>query len=190
MGPEHVFLALLKAPSVAADTLVELGVTLEKANELAQHARSLSRQPDTEAKHVQPNPAMHALHGCVAGFAAAFGHETPSSEDWLLAIAYLQGNVLAFCGTASSSVVEALRDRGVRVPELEPPVYRPMRDVQDVEVAEAELSAVIEGLRRRHPPGSEWRWGFNWTDDEPRRARIIAEGGIELDQIIADAGST
>ena len=121
------------------------------------------------------------------GFAAAFGHEIPSPEDWLLAIAYLQENVLAFVGTTSRAVVEALRVRDVRVPESDPPVFQPMRDVRDADVAEEDLSAVIERLRRQHPPGSEWRWGFNWTDDDPRRARIIAEGGIDLEEIIADA---
>jgi tRNA A37 methylthiotransferase MiaB len=48
-------------------------------------------------------------------------------------------------------------------------------------------------LGERHPPGSEWRWGFNWypagPDDQggPRRAWVGAEEGVDLTDALATA---
>ena len=52
---------------------------------------------------------------------------------------------------------------------------------------EAELGPLLDVLRRQHPPGSEWRWGFNWTPDEPRRATVGAEEGIDLDAALRES---
>lgn len=52
-------------------------------------------------------------------------------------------------------------------------------------VAAEELRPVVDLLGERHPPGSEWRWGFNWVGD-PRRGRISAETGIDLEAIVAE----
>jgi len=42
-------------------------------------------------------------------------------------------------------------------------------------------------LIQQHPPGSQWRWGFNWLPGMPRRARVDAEEGIDLDALLAQA---
>jgi hypothetical protein len=55
-----------------------------------------------------------------------------------------------------------------------------------VEVTEAELQPMIDLLVQRHPPGSEWRWGFNWLPGEPRRARVDSEEGVDLDAVLAE----
>jgi hypothetical protein len=56
-----------------------------------------------------------------------------------------------------------------------------------IEVTEAELQPVLDLLTRKHPPGSAWRWAFNWLPGEPRRAHVDAEEGIDLDRILAEA---
>lgn len=55
-----------------------------------------------------------------------------------------------------------------------------------VEVAEAELEPIIELLRERHASSSDWRWGFNTARDDPGRARVHTEDGIDLDAIVAE----
>jgi hypothetical protein len=58
-------------------------------------------------------------------------------------------------------------------------------------VREAELKPVIDVLSERHPPGSEWRWGFNWLPDpgegRPRRAWVGGEEGIDVEAALAAA---
>ena len=100
--------------------------------------------------------------------------------------------LLARAGSSQQALLEALARRGVRVPEVDPPAYRPWRGHHRVEVTEAELEAVIEVLSERHPPGSEWRWGFNWLPGEPgdggpRRAWVGGEEGIDLEDALATA---
>ena len=73
------------------------------------------------------------------------------------------------------------------MPEVDPPLYRPWRGHQRIEVTEAELRPVLDVLTERHPPGSEWRWGFNWLPDGPRRAWVDGEEGIDLDAALAAA---
>ena len=95
-------------------------------------------------------------------------------------------------GSSEQDLLEALARRGVRVPEVDPPLYRPWRGHQRIEVTEAELRPVLDVLTERHPPGSEWRWGFNWLPDgpaegAPRRARVDGEEGIDLAAALAAA---
>jgi hypothetical protein len=89
-------------------------------------------------------------------------------------------------GASPAAILDALRRRGARVPDVDPPVHRPMRGHRRVEIDEAELQPMIDLLVQRHPPGSEWRWGFNWLAGEPRRARVDSEDGLDLDGILAE----
>ncbi|HEV8652405.1 MAG TPA: hypothetical protein VG276_24220 [Actinomycetes bacterium] len=73
------------------------------------------------------------------------------------------------------------------MPEVDPPLYRPWRGHHHVEVSEAQLKPLIDLLIQQHPPGSEWRWGFNWLPGQPRRARVDAEQGIDLGRVLTQA---
>jgi hypothetical protein len=88
-------------------------------------------------------------------------------------------------GASQAAILEALRRRGIGVPEVEPPLYRPWRGHHRVEVEEAELGPLLDLLGQQYPPGSQWRWGFNWLPGEPRRARVDAEEGIDLEEVLA-----
>jgi hypothetical protein len=59
------------------------------------------------------------------------------------------------------------------------------RSVVPVQVGELLPVALLDLLGREHPPGSEWRWGFNWLPGEPRRARVDAEEGVDLATALA-----
>jgi ATP-dependent Clp protease ATP-binding subunit ClpA len=194
VGPEHYLLALLAEPSVATEALAEVGVTYDRLDDQLRNQEE--EEPEwappryDQAKGLSPNPAAYQLEARAEGLALAWGHRWPEPEHFLLAMVYADDGVAArlhHLGASQPAVLEALRRRGVRVPEVEPPAYRPWRGEHRVEVDQAELQPLIDLLIRQHPPGSEWRWGFNWLPGEPRRARVDAEEGIELGEVLAQA---
>jgi Clp amino terminal domain, pathogenicity island component len=190
IGPEHFLLALLAEPSVASETLEALGVTYER---FAEQVRSARHDPDLPARAgertgILVNPAAHELIGWARGLAAAAGFERPRPADWLVALLYADERCdmwLQAFGTSARTVADALAARGVVVPAWPAPEHRPWRGARHVYVSEAELEPALKLLNERHPPGTEWRWGFN-NVGEPRRGRITAEEGIDLDAIVAE----
>jgi hypothetical protein len=196
IGPEHVLLALFAEPGPATEALEEVGVTRERAE---QDARARSRSdppppPYDPAAGLSPNPAWYKLTGCAKGLALAAGRRPePEPEHFLLALVYggELGPLLRGVGTSEPALLEALARRGVQVPESDPPAYRPWRGLHRIEVTEAELEPVLDVLAERYPPGSEWRWGFNWLPGDPaggpRRARIDGEEGVDLDAALTAA---
>jgi ATP-dependent Clp protease ATP-binding subunit ClpA len=197
VGPEHVLLALFDEPSAATEALEELGATRERVE---QHTRATSwsdppRRPDDPSRGQSPNPAWYKLTGCAAGLALAAGRRRPDPEHDLLALVYTGHTVaplLHGLGSSQQALLEALARRGVGVPAVDPPEHRPLRGFHRVEVTQAELRPVINVLIERHPPGSEWRWGFNWlpgdpVEGQPQRAWVGAEEGVDLDAALATA---
>lgn len=191
VGPEHYLLALLAAPSVATEALGELGITHQR---LVDDLASLAVGPEWpryDAKGLSPNAAAYKLEARAEGLALAFGHRSPEPEHWLLATIYHDSDWvvgrLHHLGATQLAILDALRRRGVRVPEVDPPGYRPWRGHHRVEVDEAELKPLIDLLIQQHPPGSQWRWRFNWLPGVPRRAWVDSEEGIDLDEVLAEA---
>jgi hypothetical protein len=198
IGTEHVLLALWDEPSVAVEALEELGVTREGAEE---HARAVGRAEPPgpaydPATGQSPNPAWYGLAGMAEGLALAAGRRRPRPEHFLLAMVYGEHDVaplLEEAGSSQEALLAALARRGVAVPEVDPPVYRPYRGFYRVDVSEAELKPMLKVLGERHPPGSEWRWGFNWypagpeEEGGPRRAWVGGEEGIDLEAALAAA---
>jgi hypothetical protein len=197
IGTEHVLLALFDEPSPATEALEELGVTRERV-EQATRAMGRGDPPAPRydpAKGLSPTPAWYSMTGCAKGLALAAGRSSPGPEHFLLAMVYGEHGVaelLHGAGASEQALLEALARRGVPVPAVDPPVYRPMRGHHRVVVTEAELMGVLDVLRERHPPGSEWRWGFNWLTEDPekgrpRRAWVGGEEGIDLEDALATA---
>jgi ClpA/ClpB-like protein len=198
IGTEHVLLALFDEPSPAIEALEELGVTRDRVEEAARAMGRIEPRPpryDPRAG-LSPNPAWYKLTGCANGLALAAGRRRPGSEDFLLAMVYGEHTVaelLHEVGANEQALLDALARRGVAVPTVDPPVYRPWRGHHRIDVTEAELKGVLKVLGERHPPDSEWRWGFNWypagPEDEggPRRAWVDGEEGIDLDAVLAEA---
>jgi len=193
VGPEHFLLALLSESSVATEVLSNLGVTYDR---LADHLRSHRGDPDVpdprydpEQGLCGPNPAGHQLMGRSAGLAAAWGFTTPEPEHWLLAMIYSEhavASLLDYLGVSQTSLLNELHHRGIRVPDVDPPAYKPWRGHHEIRIDASELQAVLDLLTERHPPGSEWRWGFNWLPAEPGRARVDSEEGIDLEAILTE----
>ena len=193
IGPEHYLLALIAEPSVATEVMRELGVTHERlAARLGELKTVNGRRPRYRASGwTTVNPAAHEVAAWARGVAAGRGRRRPAPEDWLLAVIYQGANLVASVldglGVSLPAVTEALRRQGVWTPDFAPESYRPWRGNHRVEVARSEWQAVVDLLCERHPPGSEWRWGFNSRRDRPGRVQFVAEDGIRLDAIVAEA---
>jgi Clp amino terminal domain, pathogenicity island component len=196
IGTEHVLLALFDEPGPATEALEELGVTRELVEEEARaHSRSDPPPPPYQpGQSLSPNPAWYKMTGCAKGLALASGRHRPEPEHYLLAMVFDEHAVsplLRQLGSSERALVDALARRGVRVPEVDPPVFRPWRGFHRIEVTEAELEAVIHVLNERYPPGSGPEWGFNWLGDPeaggPRRAWVGGEEDVDLDAALATA---
>jgi hypothetical protein len=195
IGCEHVLLVLLATPSVASETLEELGVSREVVVE-RMRGSAIEGEPRTKGLHLAP--AAHALRGRADAFAAVDGARPPGREHWLLALVWDDKNMavqlLHGLGATQPAILDGLRARRVRVPDLGPPRYAPWRGRHTIEIDEGDVRPLLNLLIREHPPGSEWRWGVNWTRDEPRRGIFVAEEGIDLDAALrasrGDGGKT
>jgi ATP-dependent Clp protease ATP-binding subunit ClpA len=194
LGPEHYLLAVLAEPSVATETMAELGVTYDRlAPEFGRMMKFVNgrRVRYIEAKGITTNPAAHNVSGWAKGFAGASARERPTSEDWLLSIVYCGDSVVASAlhnfGVSAAAVVDAIRRRGLKTPDFEPEEHRPWRGPRTTEVARSEWQAVVDLLNEKHPPGSAWRWGFNSRKDRPGKIQFAAEEGIDLEAIVAEA---
>jgi ATP-dependent Clp protease ATP-binding subunit ClpA len=193
LGPEHYLLAVLAEPSLATDVMAELGVTdVAVASRLARMKTANGRRTRyIESKSVTTNPRAHDVSGWAKGFAAAVGRHEPSPEDWLLAVLYEGGGVvdslLDELGLSRAAVVDALRGRGVKTPDFEPREERRWRGRQEVEVNRSEWQALVDVLSARFPPGHKLRWGFNSRRDRPGKIQFVAEEGIDLEALVAEA---
>ena len=78
-------------------------------------------------------------------------------------------------------------DGDIETPVVAPEEYRPWHSFRTTEVARAEWKAVVSLLQERHPPGSQWRWGFNSRKDRPGKIQFSAEDGIDLEAVVAEA---
>jgi hypothetical protein len=183
-------LALLAEPGVGTEAMAELGITHDR---LADRVRELTRVNGKrvryrESKGITTNPAAHDVWGWARGYAAASGRQTPTPEDLLLAVLYISNgivtSVLREFGSSAAAVVDALRARGVAVPQYQPVEDQPWRGIRKVEVARSEWRSVVDVLNEKHPAGSRWRWGFNSTRDRPGKIQFFAEQGIDLAAIV------
>ena len=195
LGPEHLLLAVLAEPSIATEIMADLGVTHDGLAAQFGGMKTVNgrRIRYIESKGVQVNPAAHKVSGWARGFAAASGRERPTPEDWLLSIIYHDpdkvGAAVHGLGISAAAVVDAIRRREVKTPDFAPEEHQPWRGFSITEVARSEWKSVVDLLNEKHPAGSEWRWGFNSRKDRPGKIQFLAEEGIDLEAIVAEARS-
>jgi ATP-dependent Clp protease ATP-binding subunit ClpA len=190
VGTEHILLALLAEPNAASEVLGGLGVTHER---LKAHITTLKPDPDDPVPKAGTvpgmTPAAYGLMGWATGFAAAAGVSSPRPEHWLIAFLYAsdRGTIwLNPFGVTAKAVTDALAIRGVRVPEFPAPEHQPWRGGHMMYVSMRELQPIIDVLSEKHPPGSEWKWGYNMVG-KPQRGRVHAEEGIDLAAVVTQA---
>lgn len=193
VGPEHFLLAVLAEPGVVREVLAGLGLTHDRlATALAgMKIANGKRLRYFASKGATTNPAAHQVIGWAQGFAAASGRMKPKPEDWFLAIAYgdcgVAESIVHTLGLSTAALVQAVGAAGVRVPDYLPTETRPWRGHREVEIDRAEWQAVSALLSKQHPPGSDWRWGFNSRRDRPGKVQFLAEDGIDLESIVSEA---
>lgn len=189
VGPPHIVLALLDDDSPAGRVLADLGLGREQALQCLHAVPSKRKQGAGRFE----NPALYKLYGVATGLAIAEGARQPAPEHWLIALAYdardREATPLHRFGLDPARVLDALRGHGVRVPPLDPPAYVPWRGSHQIVVPAKALQPVLDRLQGEHPGGSEWRWGWNWVDDDMSRAMITAEEGIDLAAYAGGPGS-
>jgi Clp amino terminal domain, pathogenicity island component len=134
IGSDHYLLALLATPSIASETLEELGITYERVVESVRGREThIAARSDEEPqrRELSPTPDAYGLMGRAEAFAATAGDRRPRPEHWLLAIVWSSTGssvtTLHHLGAPQPAVLDGLRRRGVPVPEVEPPLYRPWR---------------------------------------------------------------
>jgi hypothetical protein len=190
VGPEHFLLALLATPNAASDALAELGVTYARFRE---HLGALVQDPDLPPLKAREgmgiNPAGHEVMGWAGGFAAAFGLRSPRPEHWLVAMLYMDDRGAMWLHSFDVSIktaMDALARHGIQLPDFAPGEYQAWRGARHVYVSRDELQPIVDLLSQMYPAGSEWKWGFNWVG-RPRRGRITAEEGIDLEAVVVQA---
>ncbi|WP_163553265.1 Clp protease N-terminal domain-containing protein [Candidatus Frankia alpina] len=200
VGGEDVLLALATEPSLARDVLADLGVTPERIRTVSTK-RAQARAEEIGGPPLRPggdraepvlhlDPTAHAALGRAEGLALAWGHPRTEPEHWLLAVLYsdptVLGDLLDGLGTSADAIVAELRRRGAQVPEVAAPTYRPWRGSHHLDISAADWEPLLALLRKEHPPGSPWRWSFNYfADDADHRGRVHAEESIDLLALLA-----
>jgi len=134
----HFVLALLAEQSAVSDLLVEHGITPERVSEpyigprYTVVAGAVSERDDYRGICVgEMNPDARMVFGRAQGLALAAGFAVPRPEDWLVALLYSPdglefATVLQTLGVSRPALVDALRQRGIPLPDVElPPLTRP-----------------------------------------------------------------
>jgi hypothetical protein len=195
VGTDLLLLGLARSTGIAAEVLGELGVTVE-AVEVAIDDLPRVRDAAT-VDHPRATPRTERLLGVAQGLAIGTG-ERSTNAHLLLALAYDRNGphvgVLRTLGVARGMIVGRLAGRGVKVPPKPPPSDASAKSDQLVlprDQAEIVIQALVRGIKDdplRFVDGEgEGRWGFNHVDDRPGYMRIVAEPGLGLNQIAAEA---
>jgi hypothetical protein len=204
IGTDLILLGLARGTGVAGDVLRDLGVTPEAITRIVDdiHASSIaSPPPETDELgrpcHVRATPAAEQARGRASGIAIALGdHETWA--HLLLALAYdrsgIHASVLRRIGVSRTAIVEALKNRGVAVPN-KPPPRDPDPTTQAVILPDPHARVVVAELGRRSiadramyfDEEGAGRWGYGGVPERPDDARISAQASIDLRGIVHEA---
>lgn len=206
---EHVLDVLLEWPSAARDVLAQAALTPARLAEIRAERENWDDElapsgPDEPAEcdavatprgrardTTQPGPSLYLLQGWVAGFAAGAPDGRARVADWLLGLLYLQteysGRILAQVGTTAAELVAALRERGVRVPAVDPPLYQPWGPRRHLDISAAQMRALRARLARDGVPAVGSRWEYAAWPGEEDRYRFYAEEGVDLPALLAAA---
>ena len=184
-GDDLFLLALLELPpgTVARRVLEAAGATTER---VAAEIRTEGDGPAIERHGVSLPPAFNSMEGRAVAFAASLGDGAMTPEFVLLALIWdpvsQASQLLWRLGVSRERLMDGLRAEGVPLPSA------PLPEQDEIEVGErvwfdrADLSRVIDRLRKDVPAGTHW--GFNYEAD---RAWVMAESHVDLEAVVARA---
>jgi hypothetical protein len=193
MDPTHFVLAILTAAETpAAAALRECGLDHET---LSAHVRRWSAGMDPPLPEATPeelaspvlNPATYQLMGRAEGIAIGLDEPVATAEHVLIAYVWSDSGTLAALDVSRESVLDGLRERGIRVPAtpLPPP---PRSSGSRVFVPYDALMDVVDALTATLPRDA----GLGFNHDGVSRAWVSAFPEIDLqeriDSILEDLG--
>lgn len=128
VGVEHLLLALARAEegrvSLAQQVLADSGITPESVRSTLA---SVPMPPDPSHDARGATPRLMLVTGRAEGLATAAGSRSPTDEHFLIALLWepqgLHALVFERCGVNPHDVQLKLRDRGVDVPDVDPPPF-------------------------------------------------------------------
>jgi hypothetical protein len=187
---EHLLLALLSPPepTPAAEVLTELGLSYDA---LAEHTDRMAASARGDGDGVGSTPVYQLISGMARGIAVGMGATRPTDEHVLLAIFFDEhagdGPLTAF-GIDPDEVVAGLRERGVPVPEVAPPVAKtPIGPLGPwVYFPEGDFQLVTQAVLKQYPPGTV-HWGTNQSTWKPGYWYVHGEDEIPMEQIVKSA---
>ncbi|HEY5272812.1 MAG TPA: Clp protease N-terminal domain-containing protein [Acidimicrobiales bacterium] len=201
VGVEHLFVALLhgRPDATASEVLLGAGLDAEQLEAWlrAKHSTTERRQDDAHhdkpetsfwGRTIHPTPILTQTIGFAEGFAAAHQAAAPASTDLLVALLWDDrsrvGAMLRTQNLTREAIVAALVEQGLPLPIAAlPPLPLPWHGMHRADIPRESLRTVLDALKDRHPPGSEFRWGFNANGES---TWIIAEAGIDLRTLVVE----
>jgi hypothetical protein len=133
---------------------------------------------------VSSSPALIRVDGFAQGLATGRGDRPATTTDHLVALCW-HPELWLDDRDPRRAIVRTLKAEGAAVPPGPLPRWDRTRFTQQVEIGRAHLDAAIALLAQRYPVGRHPRWGFNHRG--PGTAELVAEDGIDLESIAADA---
>jgi ATP-dependent Clp protease ATP-binding subunit ClpA len=157
IGSEHLLLALVGTESASGQALRACGLSresvLDEISRLPDGYHERRRSGDMpSAGSKQEEPEMRPIQGRAEGLAAGLGSIDVRDEHMLLSLLYEPTSILATRliekqGVTGEQILEELRRRGIKVPEVPPPT-RPKWGTPFY-VSREEFERLTTDLRRR-----------------------------------------
>lgn len=188
---EHICLALLAPPepTIAQRVLEQFGFTHEA---WAERTKRLHKGLETDKVGTSSTPVYHTLSGFAQGIALGLGAADVTDEHVLLAILYsdagYEGRMVGF-EVETDEVISALKERGVTVPQMWPPV--PATPIgpfgQYVYFPEGDWSAVSQAITNEFPPPDAAKWGIGRSEWKEGYWYVSGEDVIPLERLVKAA---
>jgi hypothetical protein len=186
----HFLMALLRppAPTASAEVLSELGLSYEKVRDQTE---GWNPRPRRRVAGTVSTPTYQLILGWAQGIAIGMGASNLRDEHVLLAFAYGDhggGSRLVLFGIDPDDVVAGLQARGIRVPQVQPPVAPTPSGPSGpwVYFPKEEWSAVTQALAEAYPPGTA-HWGTNASTWKRGHWYIAGEDRIPIEAVVRRA---
>jgi ATP-dependent Clp protease ATP-binding subunit ClpA len=156
IGSEHLLLALVGSESTSGQALRACGLSHEAVRDaisrLSNGYHERMRRADISANGKQIEPETQQIYARAEGLAVGFGSTDVRYEHVLLSLLYERTSILATRliekqGVTGEQILEELRRRGIKVPEVPPPT-RPKWGTPFY-VSREEFERLTADLRRR-----------------------------------------
>ena len=190
VGPEHLLAAILDTdqPTPVSTAMASLGVTHGAYAEKICNRQSLISKPELGGLM---NPAAYLVLGRAEGLAIADDAERIEDHHVLLAIAYdslaSASELAGFARADPSSVIRALAEQGVQVPDVPPPPRRRFGPMGPTIYYDRRDHAAVYATVRDAFSKQDAFWGFRRSRWRPDQNLVDAETRLDLPGLLRSA---